>query len=89
MVLEKNVTVENENMTRLCIIAGNSLEAERWASSQNLEPDQYFYPKDINELLFKSNFHVIVIGTAGHNTPTSYFNKIYDVAQQRGKIGRL
>lgn len=76
-------------MTRICLIAGNQEEAYRYARSQNLSPEQYFYPRDINDLVFKSNFHVLVVGSAGMNTPSSYFNKIYHIAQERGKIGRL
>ena len=76
-------------MTKLCIIAGNEHEAYQWASNQSLEKDQYFIPKDINDLLFKQNFHVVVVGTAGMNTPSSVFEKIYQTALTRGKIGRI
>lgn len=76
-------------MTKICILAGNPLEAERFASSQNLSDEQWFYPRDVSDLLFKSNFHVLTVGSVGQNVPSSYFNKIYDLAQQRGRIGRL
>jgi len=75
-------------MTKICILAGNEQEAYQWARSQNLEKDQYFYPVSPNELLFKQNFHVVVVGTAGQNIPESMFNKIYDLALKRGRIGR-
>ena len=75
-------------MTRICLIAGNSEEAYRYARLQNLESDQWFYPKSINDLLFNKNFHVIVIGTAGQNVPSSFFEKVYQTALERGKIGR-
>ena len=76
-------------MTRICLIAGNLDEAKAFASSQSLCKDCWFYPKDINELLFKNNFHVLVIGSAGQNVPSSYFEKIYNLALERGKIGRI
>lgn len=76
-------------MTKICILAGNKDEAVKWASGQNLNDDQWFYPKDTNDLLFKSNFHTLVIGTAGMNISSSYFDKVYNLAQQRGRIGRL
>ncbi len=76
-------------MTKLCLIAGNLHEAETFARSQFLENDQWFYPRDINDLLFKTNFHVLVIGSAGMNTPSSYFEKILQSALSRGKIGRF
>ena len=75
-------------MTRICLLAGNELEAFRWAQSQNLERTQWFYPANINDLLFKKNFHVITLGTVGENTPPDVFEKIYNIALTRGKIGR-
>jgi hypothetical protein len=76
-------------MTRICLIAGNEEEAYRFAKNQNLSKEQYFYPHNSNELLFKTNFHVLVIGTAGQNIPSSIFEKIYNLALERGAIGRI
>lgn len=70
----------------ICLIAGNELEAEQWARSQNLERDEWFYPTDPSDLNAKRNFHVIVVGTAGMNVPASYFNKIYNLALTRGRM---
>lgn len=76
-------------MTRICLIAGNDHEAYQFARNQGLETNQWFYPKSINELLFKTNFHVLVIGTAGQNIPSQLFEKIYQLALERGKIDRI
>lgn len=76
-------------MTRICIIAGNEHEAYNWAKAQGLDREQWFYPKDLNDLLFQSNFHTIVIGTAGQNVPASFFEKVYQTALSRGKINRI
>lgn len=76
-------------MTKICLIAGNEYEAYQWARSQYLDKEQWFYPKNPNDLLFHSNFHVIVIGSAGMNFPSSVFEKIYRLALERGKIGRI
>lgn len=76
-------------MTRICLIAGNELEAYRWAKSQNLGKEQYFFPHSMNDLLFKSNFHVITVGTAGENTAPDVFEKLYNLALTRGRIGRF
>lgn len=73
----------------ICILAGNYLEAEQWASGQMLEGKEWFYPADDKELLRRTNFHVVVVGTAGQNTPASYFNRILDLAQSRGRINRV
>jgi len=76
-------------MTKICIIAGNYQEALAFAKAQNIPKGCWFYPKDVNELLFTSNFYTIVTGTAGHNIPPSIFEKIYNLALERGKIGRI
>ena len=76
-------------MTRICIIAGNELEAYRFAQSQNWDKSCWFYPNSINELLFKKNFHVLVVGTAGENSAPDVFEKLYNLALVRGKIGRF
>lgn len=76
-------------MTKICLIAANEEEAYRWARNQNLNKDQYFYPHSENDLRFRTNFHVIVVGTAGVNVPGYVFEKIYNLALERGKIGRI
>lgn len=72
----------------ICIIAGNYLEAERFAAGQLLDQSEWFYPKDVNELLNKENFHVLVVGSAGQNVPPSYFEKVLRTAKTRGRINR-
>jgi hypothetical protein len=72
----------------ICIIAGNYLEAQRYAYGQQWDDDEWFYPKDELDLVRRNNFHVLVIGTAGSNVPESYFNSIYNLAKRRGRIGR-
>jgi hypothetical protein len=76
-------------MTKICLIAGNSQEALNFAKLQNIPREAWFYPKDERDLLFRSNFYVLVIGTAGMNIPSSVFEKIYQLALERGKIGRF
>lgn len=68
----------------ICILAGNGLEAYQWARGQNLRDDEWFYPAHPDELIARTNFHVIVVGTAGVNVPTGYFERIYSLAKERG-----
>ena len=72
----------------ICIIAGNLQEAETWARSQFLARNEWFYPEDISDLYYKTNFHVLVIGSAGQNISASYFDQLYAIAQTRGRIDR-
>lgn len=75
-------------MTKLCLIAANEYEALTFARSQNIPRECWFFPKDENDLLFRTNFYVLTIGTAGMNTPPSLFERIYRIALERGRIGR-
>jgi hypothetical protein len=72
----------------ICIIAGNYQEARNWAYGQMLDKDEWFYPEDLEALLKRRNFHVLVVGTAGFNLPQYYFEKLLQLAKQRGRIGR-
>jgi len=72
----------------ICLLAGNYHEAKRYASSQDFEDDEWFYPENPSELYQRSNFHVLVVGTAGQNVPASYFERVWSLAKMRGRIGR-
>jgi hypothetical protein len=71
----------------ICILAGNIREAKQYAYGQMLDDDEWFYPMDFDDLMSRSNFHVIVIGTAGQNTPPAYFERLLHMAKSRGKVG--
>lgn len=70
----------------ICILAGNFNEAKTWAYGQQLDRSEWFYPADEQELLHRTNFHVVVIGTAGQNVPLSYWDKIFELAKSRGRM---
>lgn len=72
----------------ICILAGNYQEALRYAKGQLLDPDEWFYPTTPDELTTKTNFHVIVVGTAGQNVPSSYFERVLSLAKKQGRINR-
>ena len=68
----------------ICFLAGNFLEAKRWADGQQLKPNEWFYPSGIDDLMRRKDFHVIVVGTAGLNTPAEYFDLVFKTAKRRG-----
>lgn len=70
----------------ICIIAGNKLEAQRFADGQLWDKEDWFYPEDIVDLYKRKNFHVIVTGSAGLNVPPTVFERLYKLARQRGKM---
>ena len=73
----------------ICIIAGNYQEALAYAKGQLFDHNEWFYPADIEDLKHSSNFHVLVVGTAGENVPPHYFEKVLYIAKTRGRIGRV
>lgn len=56
-----------------------------WARGQGLSRDEWFFPVDEHQLMARANFHVIVVGTAGENVTSGYFERIYSLAKQRGR----
>lgn len=72
----------------ICIIAGNELEAYRYAQANLLDDSEWFYPADFEDLKTRSDFHVIVAGSAGINVPPAYFERLLHFAKSRGKVGR-
>lgn len=72
----------------IAVIAGNYQEAVTWARGQLLESNEWFFPINDEDLMKRTNFHVVVVGSAGMNVPSSYFNRILELAKQRGRIGR-
>jgi len=76
-------------LTKICLLAGNEQEAINYAKLQNIPREAWFYPRDEKDLLFRTNFYTLVVGSAGMNTPSSIFERIYSLALIRGKIGRI
>lgn len=72
----------------ILILAGNRLEAERWARAQMLEPSEWTYPEDEDTIHNMTNFHTVIVGTAGMNVPSSYFDRLLTTAKKRGRINR-
>lgn len=70
----------------ICIIAGNELEAKNWAYGQMLQKWEWFYPHDFEDLNRRKDFHVLVVGTAGQNVPSQYFEQFLSKAHERGRM---
>lgn len=74
----------------ICLIANSYGEAKTWARGQFLAADEWFHLTDIDDLNKRTNFHVLVVGNITHNNniPGYYFERLYALAQQRGRINR-
>lgn len=72
----------------ICLIAASYKNARRWAISQHLEDNEWFYPKSPFDLYSKNNFHTIVVPDGLEEMPNRQLNDLLTVAWKRGKIGR-
>jgi len=79
--------LRKQKLTKICLFAPSEDEARKYARSQNLEVNQWFYPHSTGEIKLKSNFHVIVIGVG--NISSSEFDSAYNLALECGKRGRI
>ena len=71
----------------ICIIAGTYAHAKKWATAQQLSDGEWFATLDIDELKSRENFHVVVLDTASE-LPPAFFEKVFHMAQVRGRINR-
>lgn len=69
----------------ICLIAASFLEAQRFAYTQYLSNDEWFFCLDENDLVNRKNFHVLVVGNM-HNVPSFHFEKLYQLAKQKGNL---
>lgn len=70
----------------ILILAGNYLEAKRWADGQLLDESEWIYPTTTDQIRTMKNFHTLVVGTAGLNVHPSYFENVLKLAKERGRM---
>lgn len=69
------------------ILAGAYSHAKKWAESQFLANDEWFYTLDLDELKSRENFHVVVLDSAAELSPM-FFEKVFNMAHTRGRMNR-
>lgn len=72
----------------ICLIASSYINARKWAASQHLEDNEWFYPSDATDLLTKSNFHVIVVEYGLEHISNTTLNYMLNLAKNRGALNR-
>jgi len=70
------------------VIAGSYNSAKKWAEAQHLIDNEWVCTLDLDEIKRMSNFHVIILESASELPPT-FFEKLYTLAQFRGRMGRV
>lgn len=69
------------------ILAGSYGQAKKWAAAQQLGDNEWFSTLDLDDLKGYENFHVIVLDSASE-LPPAFFEKVYRLAQIRGRMNR-
>ncbi len=69
----------------ICIIASNHKAAERWAKSQFLQDEDWFFPTCLEDLYYRKDFHVITTPD-GADIPNAYLNRLVTLAWKRGRM---
>jgi len=70
----------------IAIIAGNYKEAYTWAKGQLLADDEWFFLSDIDDLIGKSNFHVIVTSSVADTISPYRFERLFSLAKKKGRM---
>ena len=70
----------------IAIIAGNYKEAQTFARGQLLDDNEWFFLSDIDDLIGKYNFHVIVTSSVADTIPPYRFEKLFSLAKKKGRM---
>jgi hypothetical protein len=68
----------------ICIISPTFSKAEKWAHTQNLHSNEWFYANDKSDVQSKKDFHVIVVGEFPQER-LYWFEQIYALARSNGR----
>ena len=69
----------------ICLIAGSRLFAHRWAESQHLRADEWFYPSTLSDLYNRGPYHVITVVEGIEHMSNHYLNMMLTAAWREGK----
>jgi len=69
----------------ICLIAGTFKSAERWAKSQNLRIDEWFYPETVFDIYRRKNFHTITVVDGIDNLSNDALNRLLVAAWECGR----
>jgi len=69
----------------ICLIASSYLFARKWAQSQHLRDEEWFYPNTVSELYNKAPYHVITVVDGIEHMTNNYLNMLLTVAWRESK----
>lgn len=69
----------------ICLIAATKKDAEKWAKSQNLRFDEWFWPASVYELYVKKGgFHTILVNDNIESITNDQLNRLLTTAWDVG-----
>jgi len=69
----------------ICLIASSYVYARRWAQSQHLNDDEWFFPNDITEIYKHKNFHTILVLDGIEHVSNQHVNIMLETAWKQGR----
>lgn len=70
----------------ICLIAGSQVHAAKWAKSQNLGIDEWFYPATVFDIYkHKGGFHTILVHEGIDQLTNDQLNRFLTTAWEVGR----
>lgn len=69
----------------ICLIAGSQRHAERWARSQSLRAEEWFYPTNLFDIYRRKNFHTIIVHEGIDEISNDQLNRLLTAAWEHGR----
>lgn len=69
----------------ICLIAGSQQHATKWAKSQNLQFDEWFWPSNVFEIYKRKNFHTILVHEGIDMLSNDQLNRLLVAAWECGR----
>jgi hypothetical protein len=69
----------------ICLIAGSYLYARKWAQSQHLRDEEWFFPNDVVDLYKRKDYHVILVLDGIEHVSNQYVNTMLTTAWAQGR----
>lgn len=69
----------------ICLIASSYQFARKFAQSQHLKDDEWFYPNTVSELYNRNPYHVITVIDGIEHISNHYLNMMLSAAWREGR----
>lgn len=69
----------------ICLIASSKKNAEHWAASQHLMPDEWFWPASAYDIIKRKDFHTILVPNGLEHVTNAWINSMLEYAWKYGR----